>query len=259
MNALLVDDERLARSELRRLLQAHPDVSIVGEAANADEAESKLAELPVDLLFLDITMPGASGFDLLERLDRVPLLIFTTAYDEFALRAFEVNAFDYLLKPIRPERLTAALEKTRAAWTTSPDSPGLKTRPPSDSQTRPPSDSRTRPPLVRAATERVFLRDGDRSWFVTIGEIVFFEAEGNYARVHFGANRPLIRTSLNALESRLDPAMFFRASRQHIVNLRFIEGVDAGVDDSYTVRMKGGHAVPVSRRQSRKLRDSMGL
>jgi two-component system LytT family response regulator len=243
MKALLVDDERLARSELRRLLQAHPDVSIVGEAANADEAESKLAELPVDLLFLDITMPGASGFDLLERLDRVPLLIFTTAYDEFALRAFEVNAFDYLLKPIRPERLTAALEKTRAAWTTSRDSPGLKTR----------------PPLVRAATERVFLRDGDRCWFVTIGDIAFFEAEGNYARVHFGANRPLIRTSLNALESRLDPAMFFRASRQHIVNLRFIEGVDAGVDDSYTVRMKGGHAVPMSRRQSRKLRDSMGL
>jgi two-component system, LytTR family, response regulator len=254
MNALIVDDERLARNEMRRLLQSHPDVSIVGEAGNADEAEARLAELPVDLLFLDITMPGASGFDLLERLDRVPLLIFTTAYDEHALRAFEVNAFDYLLKPIRPERLTTALEKTRAAWMASRDSPGLKTRPPSDSQTRSPLN-----PPVRAASERVFLRDGDRCWFVTIGEIVFFEAEGNYARVHFGANRPLIRTSLNALESRLDPAMFFRASRQHIVNLRFIEGVDAGVDDSYTVRMKGGHAVPVSRRQSRKLRDSMGL
>jgi len=254
MNALLVDDERLARQELRRLLQAHPDVAIVGEAANADEAEARLADLPVDLLFLDITMPGASGFDLLERLERVPLLIFTTAYDEFALRAFEVNAFDYLLKPIRPERLTAALEKTRAAWTVMGETPGLKTRPPSDSQTRPPLDS-----PVRAASERVFLRDGDRCWFVTIGDIVFFEGEGNYARVHFVANRPLIRTSLNSLEARLDPAMFFRASRQHIVNLRFVDGVDAGVDDSYIVRMKGGHAVPVSRRQSRKLRDSMGL
>src|SRR5262245_15691871 len=117
MNALIVDDERLARNELRRLLQAHPEVAIVGEAANVDEAEARLGELAVDLLFLDITMPGASGFDLLERLDRVPFLIFTTAYDQHALRAFEVNAFDYLLKPIRPERLSAAIEKTKAAWT----------------------------------------------------------------------------------------------------------------------------------------------
>src|SRR5580765_127447 len=149
MNALLVDDERLARSELRRLLQAHPDVTIVGEAANVDEAEARLAELPVDLLFLDITMPGASGFDLLERLDRVPLLIFTTAYDQHALRAFEVNAFDYLLKPIRPDRLSAAIEKTRAVWTASRNiSPAT--------------------PPVRNASERVFLRDGERCWVVAM-------------------------------------------------------------------------------------------
>src|SRR5580765_4370990 len=151
MNALLVDDERLARSELRRLLQAHPDVTIVGEAANVDEAEARLAELPVDLLFLDITMPGASGFDLLERLDRVPLLIFTTAYDQHALRAFEVNAFDYLLKPIRADRLAAAIDKVRAAW-----------RPPA-----PVSGAGAPDPRRRAVTDRVFLREGDRCVIAT--------------------------------------------------------------------------------------------
>jgi two-component system LytT family response regulator len=198
VNALIVDDERLARAELRRLLDAHEDVSIVGEAATVDEAETRLRELPVDLLFLDIKMPGATGFDLLERLDRVPLLVFTTAYDEFALRAFEVNACDYLLKPIRPDRLAAALDKMRTLWT------GMRAAAPAGAGTR------------RSATDRVFLRDGDRCWIVTMSDIALFEGEGNYARVHFGANRPLIRTSLNALEARLDPALFFRASRRHL-------------------------------------------
>jgi len=240
MNALIVDDERLARAELRRLLVSHPDVVIVGEAANADQAEAQLAALDVDVLFLDITMPGASGFDLLERLEAVPRLIFTTAYDEFALKAFDVNALDYLLKPIRPDRLSAALEKIRAA---APDAPAA------GPQARP----------YRATTERVFLRDGERCWIVAIGDIAFFEAEGNYARVHVGANRPLIRTSLNALESRLDPAVFFRASRQHLINLRFVEAIESGVDDSYIARLRGGHAVRLSRRQSRKLQESLGL
>jgi len=245
MNALLVDDERLARAELRRLLAAHPDVVVVGEARNADEAEARLAELDVDLLFLDITMPGASGFDLLERLESVPLLIFTTAHDEHALRAFEVNAFDYLLKPIRPERLAAALDKTRAAWAAAPAAG--------------PTAAPKTPTTVRLPSERVFLRDGDRCWIVTLADIVFFEAEGNYARVHVGGHRPLVRTSLNALEARLDPAMFFRASRQHLINLRFVEAIDPGVADSYTVRLRGGHAVDVSRRHSRRLRETMGL
>lgn len=240
MNALIVDDERLARAELRRLLQVHPDVVVVGEAANADEAEGCLAALDVDVLFLDITMPGASGFDLLERLEVVPRLVFTTAYDEFALRAFEVSALDYLLKPIRPDRLASALERIRVARrdevaTLRPQAP------------------------FRGSTDRVFLRDGERCWIVAIGDIVFFEAEGNYARVHVGAYRPLIRTSLNALEARMDPALFFRASRQHLINLRFVEAVESGVDDSYTARLRGGHTVRLSRRQSRRLQASLGL
>jgi two-component system LytT family response regulator len=238
MNALLVDDERLARQELQRLLRAHADVTIVGEAANADEAVARLAEPSIDLVFLDIQMPGGSGFDVLERIDRVPLVVFTTAFDEYAVRAFDVNAFDYLLKPVRPERLAAALDKARAALATSRE---------------------VRPERPRSSTERVFLRDGERCWIVQWAEIVLFEVEGNYARAHFGRHRPLIRVSLNALEARLDPAMFFRASRQHIVNLRFIESVETAPDDTYIIHLKNKSEVPVSRRQSRQLRESLGL
>jgi two-component system LytT family response regulator len=230
MNALIVDDERLARTELRRLLEAHGDVRVIGEAANAVDAAARLAELPVDVLFLDIRMPGENGFDLLERLDSVPPVIFTTAYDEFAVRAFEVNAFDYLLKPIRPERLAAALDKVRAA-----------------------------PAAARPAPERIFVREGDRCWIVALMEIALFEAEGNYARIYFGSNRPLIRSSLNALEARLDSSVFFRASRSHIVNLRCVESVESGVDDSYTVRLRNGRMVAVSRRQSQRLRETLSL
>jgi len=242
MNALIVDDERLARQEMRRLLEPHPDVVVVGEARNVDEAEERLQTLPIDLLLLDIRMPGATGFDLLERLDRVPLIIFTTAHDEHALRAFEVNAFDYLLKPIRAERLAVALDKVRSAW-----------KPPAVAGTAAGGSG------PRAVTDRVFLRDGDRCFIVTIGDITCFEGEGNYARVLVGGRRPLIRSTIAALEARLDPAVFFRASRRHLINVRHIEHVDLGVDDSYTVRMTGGLTVPISRRQSRRFREQLGL
>lgn len=238
MNALLVDDERLARQELRRLLAAHADVAIVGEAANADDAVARLADPSIDLVFLDIQMPGGSGFDVLERLEQVPLVVFTTAFDEYAVRAFEVNAFDYLMKPVRPERLASVLDKARTTLTASRDE---------------------RVERRRTSTDRVFLRDGERCWIVQWGEIVLFEVEGNYVRAYVGSDRPLVRASLNALEARLDPAIFFRASRQYIVNLRFIESVETAPDDSYVVRMKNKMEIPVSRRQSRQLRENLGL
>jgi len=240
MNALIVDDERLARKELRRLLAAHPDVTVVAEAVNAEDAAARLAESSVDVLFLDVRMPGASGFDLLERLERLPWVIFTTAHEEYAVRAFDVNAFDYLLKPIRPDRLDAALKKVRAAIAAA----------------RAPLSGETRP---RAVIDRVFVRDDERCWIVSLAEIALFEAEGNYTRVCFGPNRPLIRSSLQSLEARLDPAAFFRASRSRIVNLAFVDAIEEGVDDSYTVRLKTGHVVPISRRQSRRLRDTLSL
>jgi two-component system LytT family response regulator len=239
VNALIVDDERLARNELRRLLTAHADVTIVGEASNGDEAEARLAAADVDVLFLDIQMPGANGFELLERLDRVPLVIFTTAYDEYAVRAFEVNAFDDLLKPSRPERLSVALEKARVAWS------ALR--------------AEKAGPQKRTWSDRVFLRDGERCWLVALADIELFEADGNYTRAFFKAERPMIRTALQSLEQKLDPAVFFRASRRHVINLRHVEAIDDGVDDSYTVRLRSGRTVTVSRRQSRRLRETLSL
>ena len=240
MNALIVDDERPARSELRRLLGAHAEVAIVGEAANADEAEARLSELPVDVLFLDVQMPGATGFDLLERLETLPLVIFTTAYDEYAVRAFEVNAFDYLLKPIRPERLAAVIDKARTAWSAS-------------------RANRATAGPKRSWSDRVFLRDADRCWIVALADIELFEADGNYTRAFFKGERPMFRTSLQALEDRLDPAVFFRASRRHIINLRHVEAIDDGVDDSYTVKLRSGRRVTISRRQSKRLRETLSF
>jgi two-component system, LytTR family, response regulator len=231
VNAVLIDDERLARRELRRLLRVHADVRIVGEAQNVEEAAALVEQRPVDLLFLDIQMPDGTGFDLLERLDRVPRVIFTTAYDEHAIRAFEVNALDYLLKPIAPERLGSALDRARHSAAAEP----------------------------RARLDRVFVRDGDRCWLVGVEDIRLFEAEGNYARVYFGAHRPLILRSLQALEGKLDSARFFRASRSHIINLGAVERVEQDVDGGLIVALRGGPPVKVSRRQSRRLRDELSL
>lgn len=239
MKVAIVDDERLARTELRRLLKPHTDVSIAGEARNVDEAEALLRREAVDLLLLDIQMPDGTGFDLLERLERVPAVVLTTAYDEHAIHAFEINALDYLLKPIAPDRLAQALERARKAL-------------------QPGDDPRT-PGAPKPAIDRVFVRDADRCWLVNVAEIRLLEAEGNYSRVHFGAHRPLILRSLQALEARLNPRLFFRVSRSAIVNLHAVERIDTDVDGSLTVLLRGGPQVKVSRRQSRRLRDELSL
>jgi len=228
MKALIIDDERLARIELRRLLDAHPEVEVAGEARNASEAEAMISGLAPELLFLDIQMPGATGFDLLAKLEDAPQVIFTTAYDEYAVRAFEVNALDYLMKPIVPERLAAALE-------------------------------RVKPRLNNKRLDQVFVRDGERCWFVRVPEIFLLESEGNYTRVYFGNERPLIRKSLNALEQRLDTAKFFRASRKQILNLEWIDKTDLSASGGLTVTLRGGHSVEISRRQSERLREILSL
>ena len=234
MRALIVDDERLGRAELRRLLEPHPEVEIVGEARDAEEALAQIEQLQPDLLFLDIQMPGRSGFELLEQLERVPLVIFTTAYDEYALKAFEVNALDYLLKPVSPERLDAAL--ARAAL--------RKAKPAT---------------TAASASSCIFVKDGERCWFVTLSDVVLLESEGNYARLYFSGNRPLVLRSLNYLEERLDSAMFFRASRKHLLNLRFIESIDPWANGGFLVRLKGGFEVEMSRRQAQKFKEVMSL
>lgn len=229
MKALIIDDERLARLELRRLLAAHPEVDIAGEAANAVEARELIRKLAPDLLFLDIRMPGMNGFELLESLDDVPDVIFTTAYDQYAIQAFEINALDYLMKPVAPARLAAALGRTR--------------------------------PRAEAAArlEQVFVRDGDRCWIVRVADIFLLESEGNYARVFFGSERPLIRRSLNALEAQLDPAVFFRADRKRIVNLKWVERIEPSAAGGLAVTLKGGRRLEMSRRQALRLREILSL
>lgn len=231
MKALIIDDERLARIELRRLLAKHPEIEIAGEARDAGEALAQIHQLEPELLFLDIQMPGSNGFELLEQLDRVPLVIFTTAYDEYALKAFEVNALDYLLKPVEPERLAAALARIG----------GGKPRP------------------AVSGDQRIFVKDGERCWFVALKEIALLESEGNYTRLFFGSSRPLVLRSLNYLEERLDPALFFRASRKHILNLKFIEAIDAWANGGFLVKLKGNFEVEMSRRQAQKFKEVMSL
>jgi two-component system LytT family response regulator len=228
MRALIVDDERLARAELTRLLSAHPEVEVAGEARNGEEALDLIARLSPDLLFLDIQMPGMTGFELLEHLDDVPQVVFTTAYDQFAIRAFEVNALDYLLKPIAPNRLAASIAKLRP-----------------------------RPEHTRL--DQVFVREGDRCWIVRLPDIFLLESEGNYTRLYFGSERPLIRRSLNALEEQLDPNLFFRAGRKEIINLKWVDKVDIAVGGGLEVTLRGGRKVEMSRRQSLRLRDILSL
>ena len=233
MKALLVDDERLARAGLRRMLKAHEDVVVVGEATNAEEAAAQIRRLQPDIVFLDVEMPGRSGLQLLESLEDLPPVVFTTAYQDYAVRAFEVSALDYLLKPISPERLAAALDKVRRAAAQGKVS----------AQDRP----------------QIFLRDGERCWIVATHQIHLFESEGNYTRVYFSGNRPLIYKSLNALESKLNPAVFVRASRSHIVNLRAIKSLQALPDGGLVATLTSGLTVGISRRQSRKLRELLSL
>jgi two-component system LytT family response regulator len=229
MTAVIIDDERLARVELRRLLGAHPEVQMVGEARGAEEAIELIGDLSPDLIFLDIEMPGMSGFELLERLEDVPRVIFTTGYDQYAIKAFEVNALDYLMKPIAPERLATALARVRPAQ---------------------PAKSRL---------EQVFVRDGERCWIVRLADVFLMESEGNYTRLRFGSDRPLIRRSLSALEEQLDPAVFFRANRRQIVNLKWVQATAVGIGGALVMTLRGGAEVEISRRAAARLREVMSL
>lgn len=244
MKAILIDDERLARAELRRLLAAHTDVEIAGEAANAKQAHEQIASLRPDLLFLDVQMPGETGIELLQSLEPpAPHVIFTTAYDEFAVKAFELNALDYLLKPVDPGRLATALAKLRE-----------KPKP------APAPKSASAPARDRlAADDKVFVREGDRCWFVEVKSIRLLESEGNYTRVHFDTAQPQLFRSLNAMEDRLDPKFFFRANRRQIINLAWIDRIEPWFSGGLLVHLKGGAKVELSRRQAQEFREKMSL
>ncbi len=238
--AIIIDDERLARHELKKLLLEFPQIEVVDEAANAAEGIEKIDLLNPDLIFLDIQMPGKTGFDMLQELDKAPHVIFTTAYDEYALKAFEVNALDYLMKPIDPKRLADALQKLQQAEEKELGQNGMN-----------------RGLLTEA--DQVFVKDGERCWFVKLSEVRLFESVGNYAKVFFGTNKPLILKSLNALEERLDEKTFFRANRKHIVNMRMIEKIEPYFNGGLLLDLQGGEKIEVSRRQAVKFKEMMSL
>jgi two-component system, LytTR family, response regulator len=242
MKAIIIDDERLARKELSNLLAVHEHITIIGEATNADEAETMIAEKRPDLIFLDINMPGRTGFELLEALDHAPHVIFVTAYDEHALKAFSVNALDYLLKPIDPDRLASAINKLQEQG--QPEGPVRE---------------------ILRETDQIFLKDGEKCWFVTLKDVRSFESEGNYVRVRFGDQKPLVLRSLNKLEEKLDPLVFFRANRKHIINLRWVENIEPWFSGGLMVKLKhqgkDGQAetIEVSRRQAARFKELLSL
>ena len=238
--ALIIDDERLARAELKKMLQEFPEIEVVGEATNANEGIAKIESLSPDIIFLDIQMPGKTGFDMLAELDSSPYVIFVTAYDEYALKAFEVNALDYLMKPVEPKRLADAIQKIKLKEeqeiSTAVSNRGALTE-----------------------NDQVFVKDGERCWFVRLSDVRMFESVGNYAKIYFGTNKPLILKSLNALEEKLDEKVFFRANRKNIVNMRMIEKIEPYFNGGLLLELTGGGKVEVSRRQAVKFKETMSL
>lgn len=230
---LVVEDSRLARKELLHLLADIGTFDQILEAEDADVARQLLKDEDPDVLFLDIHLPGQNGFDLLESMDQIPHVIFTTAYDEYAIKAFEYNAIDYLMKPIKRDRLEQAIQK-------------LNLNLPKDKK-------------IRSAQQQVFVKDGDRCWFVKLEEIRMFESVGNYSRVYFQEEKPLIHKSLNYLEKTLDGDVFFRVNRQQIINLQHIDSLDTWFSGKLKIRLRNGEEVEVSRRQSNRIKSMFSL
>ncbi len=238
IKTIIIDDERLAREGLKNLLKEFNEIEIIGEAANVDEAIDIIDKLKPQLLFLDIQMPEKTGFDLLEELIETPIVIFTTAFNEFATKAFEVNALDYLLKPVQELRLREAISKAKK-------------------QIYDKEQNRDKEKL--SAQDQVFIRDGERCWFVKLMDVRVIESAGNYAKVHFDKYQPLIHRTLNALDERLSKQVFFRANRQQIINLNYIEKIEPFFNSGFLIHMKDGSKIEVSRRQSVKFKEMMSL
>ncbi len=244
MKALIVDDERLARKELAELLKAYDDIEIAGEAQDVDEALKLTESFTPDVVFLDIQMPEKDGFQFLDALDSCPFeVVFVTAYDDFALKAFDANALDYLLKPIDKQRLDRVVDRLRKL---------VKTK--ASAQNDSNQDNN-----VLSTNDRIFIRDGEKCWFVQLSEIEVFESYGNYVRVYFNSNKPLILKSLNLIEDRLDEKKFFRANRKHIVNMDYIAKVESWFNGGFMLYLKGGQEIEVSRRQAIKFKQLMTL
>lgn len=244
MKALIVDDERLARKELIEMLESYDSLEIIGEAQNAEEALMMLQTQTPDVVFLDIHMPEVDGFQFLNSLDSVPFeVVFVTAYDEYALRAFQVNALDYLLKPIDQNRLNQVIER-------------LSKQVPASRQANEDTTENSEPLTIN---DRIFIKDGEKCWFVHLKDVFLFESYGNYVKVFFHDQKPLILKSLNLIEERLDAKKFFRANRKHIVNLEYVQRVESWFNGGFMLYLKDGLEVEVSRRQAMRFKNLMSL
>jgi two-component system LytT family response regulator len=233
IKAIIVEDSRLARKELKELLKAHPEIQVIAEADSAEQAILLLTREQPDLLFLDIHLPGKNGFDILAELDQVPLVIFTTAFDQYALQAFAYNTIDYLLKPIVPEQLERAISKVEGKLKKQEES--------SKSQ-------------KLSLTDRFFVKDGNKCWFVTLGDIRLFESKGNYTQIHFDDQRPLMLRSLQQIDLLLDQQQYVRINRQQIVNIKYISNVEERFGGRLKLSLNTGEVLEVSRRQANRIK-----
>lgn len=241
---LVIDDERLAREELKSLLKDYHEIDIIDEARNGEEGIEKCKALKPDLLFLDINMPGINGFDMVRQLEEIPKVIFVTAYDEYAIQAFEVNALDYILKPVDPVRLKDAIDKLSQS---------------EDDFQANESSIATRKDRKLSLRDKIFIKDGEKCWFVELSKVRMLESDGNYVKVYFDQFRPLILRSLNSLEDRLDPEFFFRANRKFIINLQWVSSIENWFNGGLQVELREGEKVEISRRQAIRFKEMMSL
>jgi two-component system LytT family response regulator len=255
LRAIIVEDSRLARLELKALLKLHPEVEIIDEAKNIEIAQEKIEALKPDLIFLDINMPNGNGFELLERLIECPFVIFTTAYGEFALKAFEVNALDYLVKPIHPKRLAASIEKLNQRILEATQNPLNQ----NDNENSNTAIAKSEVELPLSIDHKIFVKDGEQCWLIDVAKIRYFESCGNYAKIYFETHKPMIYKSLNLIEQRLNPNVFIRTNRQFIVNTHFIRAIETSGNSGLVLTMEDGKEIDVSRRHTNTFKHLLSL
>lgn len=236
IKTIIVEDSRLARNELKELIKSFPEIEVIGEADNVDSGYELITAKQPDLLFLDINMPEKDGFELLEMLDNVPITVFTTAFDEYALKSFEYNALDYLMKPISPNRFAKAIEKIKQK---------LQER------------------VIKAEqkveiSNQIFIKDGEKCWLVKVADIYLFEVDGNYTKVFFNNQKAILNKSLNQIDKKL-PEDFFRANRNQIININYIKNIDLWFSGNLLVQLKDDQKIEISRRQSSLFKEKMSL
>lgn len=242
IKTIIIEDERLAREELKSLLTDFIEIEIIDEAQNGEEGIEKIKQQRPDLIFLDVSMPGMNGFEMLKKLDETPQVIFVTAFDEHALKAFDLQAIDYILKPIDPERLSQAIKKVYSEHAEIDD-----------------SDFSARASKLLEPHDKVFIKDGEKCWFIELNRVRMMESDGNYVKVYFDQFRPMVLRSLNNFESRLNPEYFFRANRKFIINLNHVVSIETWFNGGLKVELSKGEKIEISRRQAIRFKEVFSI